>query len=265
MIRSLARLGAYCSSHHFPGTDPHPFTDPPASKLPNHVYSFSEKAFAKHYESYAAGIFEHNKNFLMRVYPFGLRFSSSNADPIDFWKRGVQLVALNWQKCDEGVMLNEGMFAGEGGYVLKPDGFRPGQPPPVFRKLDLTVTVIAAAGLPLPAESDKPKHFEPYVKVEVHTPRDVKENVKRKTKAKRGIECVWDSTLEFKAVEGIIDRLTFVRFKVHDEEIGIDDLSSWACVRLDRLRLGVRVVRLFDNQGRHSAGVLLVRVEKRVY
>ena len=38
----------------------------------------------------------------------------------------------------------------------------------------------------------------------------------------RGIECVWDSTLEFKAVEGIIGKLAFVRFKVHDE-VGTDE------------------------------------------
>jgi hypothetical protein len=29
---------------------------------------------------------------------------------------------LNWQETDEGMMLNEGMFAGTGGYVLKPQG-----------------------------------------------------------------------------------------------------------------------------------------------
>ncbi|KAI5857544.1 PLC-like phosphodiesterase [Tricharina praecox] len=268
VIRPLARLGAYCSSHHFPGnTYPQPFTEHPTSRLANHVYSFSEKVFAKHHETYAQAIFEHNKKYLMRVYPFGLRFSSSNADPTEFWKRGVQLVALNWQKCDEGMMLNEGMFAGEGGYVLKPPGFRPGDAPPVFHKLDLTIDVIAAANLPMPEEDDKAKSFEPYVKVEVHTTNENAKSadVKRKTKAKRGIECVWDTTLEFKAVEGVIEKLTFVRFKVHDEELGRDDLAAWACIRLDRLQEGVRLVRLFDNEGRHSKGVILVRVSKRVY
>ena len=33
------------------------------------------------------------------------------------------MVALNWQSWDKGMMLNEGMFAGEQGWVLKPDGF----------------------------------------------------------------------------------------------------------------------------------------------
>lgn len=268
VIRPLAQLGAYCSSHHFPGnTHPEPFTRHPTSLIANHVYSFSEKMFAKYHEAYAAAIFEHNKKYLMRVYPFGLRFSSSNADPTEFWKRGAQLVALNWQKCDEGMMLNEGMFAGEGGYVLKPPGFRPGDAPPVFHKLDLTIDVIAASNMPLPEDDDTARGFEPYVKIEVHTTNENARasDVKRKTKAKRGIDCVWDTTLEFKAVDGIIEKLTFVRFKVHDSELGRDDLAAWACVRLDRLQQGFRLVRLFDNEGRPSKGVILVKVSKSVY
>ncbi|KAA8894591.1 PLC-like phosphodiesterase [Sphaerosporella brunnea] len=269
MIRPLSRLGAYCSSRHFPGgVVAEPFTEHPTSKIPNHVYSFSEKVFAKHHAQWARGIFEHNKSYLMRVYPFGLRFSSSNADPTEFWKRGVQLVALNWQNCDEGMMLNEGMFAGEGGYVLKPPGFRPGDAPPVFKSLDLTIEVLAAANLPLPDKGDTAKRFEPYVKVEVHTASDIppkSSDTKKKTKAKRGIECTWDQKLDFRAVDGIVEKLTFVRFKVHDEEFGKDDLAAWACVRLDRLQEGLRVVRLFDSNGNHSKGVLLVRVVKRVY
>lgn len=270
VIRPLGRLGAYCSSHTFPGkgSHPFPFTGHPTSLIPNHVYSFSEKVFAKHYTEFGSDLFEHNKRHLMRVYPFGLRFSSSNGDPTEFWKRGCQLVALNWQKTDGGMMLNEGMFAGEGGYVLKPDGFRPGQGAPVYRKLDLTLEIIAGSNIPLPEKDDKAKRFEPYVKVEVHTAGDLvakAADVKRKTKAKRGIDPVWDAKLEFKGVGGIIDKLTFLRFKIHDEELGHDDLSAWACVRLDRLQEGIRVVRLFDNHSNHSKGVLLVRVSKRVY
>ena len=27
-----------------------------------------------------------------------------------FWRKGVRMIALTWQKCDQGMMLNEGMF-----------------------------------------------------------------------------------------------------------------------------------------------------------
>lgn len=37
------------------------------------------------------------KNNVMRVYPFGLRFDSSNLDPTKAWAYGAQLAAINMQ------------------------------------------------------------------------------------------------------------------------------------------------------------------------
>ena len=34
---------------------------------------------------------------------------------------GSQVAALNWQRYDKGVQINEAMFVGSGGWVLKPD------------------------------------------------------------------------------------------------------------------------------------------------
>ena len=55
------------------------------------------------------------------------------------------------------------------------------------------------------------------------------------------------------------------RFKIHDDEIGKDDLAAWACIRLDRLQEGYRFVHFMDAQGVESQGVLLVRVEKSLF
>ena len=52
------------------------------------------------------------------------------------------------------------------------------------------------------------------------------------------------------------------RFKIQDDEIGKDDLAAWACIRLDRLRSGLRFVHLLDAAGEESPGVLLVQVAK---
>lgn len=49
------------------------------------------------------------------------------------------------------------------------------------------------------------------MKVEVHPTGGVDLEIKRKTKAKRGIECTWDELLEFKGVEGVVPELSFVR------------------------------------------------------
>lgn len=52
------------------------------------------------------------------------------------------------------------------------------------------------------------------------------------------------------------------RFKINDDEIGKDDLAAWACVRLDRLQTGYRLVHLWDAFGNPSDGVLLVHIDK---
>ncbi|KAK2955080.1 putative 1-phosphatidylinositol 4,5-bisphosphate phosphodiesterase delta-4 [Blattamonas nauphoetae] len=65
----------------------------------------------------------HTQTHLMRIYPVGTRFNSSNYDPIPAWKCGCQLVALNMQTVDRPLLLNFGLFGGiggNGGFVLKP-------------------------------------------------------------------------------------------------------------------------------------------------
>jgi phosphatidylinositol phospholipase C delta len=41
-------------------------------------------------------------------------------DALKMWRAGSQVVALNWQHNDRGMQLNEAMFVGSGGWVLKP-------------------------------------------------------------------------------------------------------------------------------------------------
>ncbi|KAK7202587.1 PLC-like phosphodiesterase [Myxozyma melibiosi] len=63
----------------------------------------------------------HNSAYLMRIYPNGYRFNSSNPYAPLYWAYGAQIVALNWQKVDKANMLNRALFEGTGGYVLKPN------------------------------------------------------------------------------------------------------------------------------------------------
>ena len=70
---------------------------------------------------------------MVRTYPKGTRFDSSNYDPMAMWTCGVQLVALNFQKPDLFMHLNQGFFRNNGGcgYILKPKVMRcedPGGP-----------------------------------------------------------------------------------------------------------------------------------------
>lgn len=64
-----------------------------------------------------------SKTNLTRVYPFGLRVTSSNADPMDAWEHGVQVAAINMQGRDRPVWISKAIFSRNGGcgYVKKPD------------------------------------------------------------------------------------------------------------------------------------------------
>lgn len=287
IIEALSALGVYTRSYHFKDLSS------PEATAPCHVFSLSEKKFMDVHETVGPTLFSHNRNYLMRAFPSGTRVSSSNLDPAVFWRSGVQIVALNWQKYDAGTMLNEGMFAGSSGWVLKPKEYRGqqhGQNAIVsnesqgdaiaHKTLFLSIEILAAQNLPLPIGDDKPDGFRPYVKCELHVEKPEERTTapiegggkskdgeyKTKTKSSRGIHPDFGGQrverVEFLNVSGVVEELSFVRFKVQDDELGKDDLAAWACIRLDRLRTGYRFVHLLNAAGEISQGSLLVNVQK---
>jgi hypothetical protein len=176
----------------------------------------------------------------MRTYPHGLRVSSTNLDPSVYWRKGVQMVALNWQKWDKGMMLNEGMFAGEGGWVLKPEGYRsissqakfmgvPGtsQADSIsYKTLNLKITVFAGQDIPLPEGDEDPKRFRPYLKCELHVEkaeekgRDSAESGgkskggrhRSRTQSRKGVNPDFQNeVLEFAGADRVVEELSFLR------------------------------------------------------
>lgn len=194
------------------------------------------------HESEGPTLFSHNRNFLMRAYPSGMRISSSNLDPAVFWRKGVQMVALNWQKCDEGAMLNEAMFTGTGGWVLKPRGYRgsigggrtklstESQADAITHyTLDLSITVIAGQRIPLPIGDSRPGSLRPYVKCELHVEKPEERSgqsieggglakdgeYKRHTRTSQTIDPDFGlERLDFVGVPGVAQELSFVRLVV---------------------------------------------------
>ncbi|KAL3455264.1 PLC-like phosphodiesterase [Aspergillus heterothallicus] len=254
------------------------FTQPEA-KVPGHVFSLSERAARQADEKYGKALFEHNRKYFMRIYPYGLRVDSSNLDPTFFWRRGAQIVALNWQNADKGMMLNQGLFAGEQGWVLKPQGYRSTEPesaPISRRKIDLSIEVLAGQDLALPPGDTSVKGFKPYVACYLHaeSPEDAangpagddstdseKTSYKRVTKSSEGTHPDFGfQKLQFPTLSGVVDELTF---KIKDDEIGRDSLASWTCIRLTRLQQGYRVIRLHKLDG-SDGGYLLVRITKTI-
>lgn len=45
---------------------------------------------------------------------------------------------------------------------------------------------------------------------------------------------------------------------------GWPDRTAWACIRLDRLQEGYRLIKLKDDDGYTTDGVLLVKIEKKL-
>jgi phosphatidylinositol phospholipase C, delta len=101
-----------------------------------------------HLPSPLASLIHHASHHLRRIFPKGTRISSSNLDPSQFWRTGSQVVSLNWQRYDRGMQMNEGLFAGTPGWVLKPDILRrkaEGYTPPASRRVRLKGQVIGAS------------------------------------------------------------------------------------------------------------------------
>lgn len=166
----------------------------------------------------------------MRIYPYAFRVTSSNLDPTFYWRRGAQLVALNWQNLDKGMMLNHGMFVGSHGWRLKPSGYRSSEGPTdiiMRRSLTLSLEIYAAQDLSLPQGDHSEKGFRPYVNCQLHVEEpegDVtadqddassdteKSSYRRCTKSSSGRNPDFEGQkLEFPTVTGIVEELSFLR------------------------------------------------------
>ncbi|EOA90495.1 uncharacterized protein SETTUDRAFT_103408 [Exserohilum turcica Et28A] len=183
ITKELGSLGVYTRGVKF--TD---FASMEANTF-NHVFSINERAFDKLTKPGAREkhlLEEHNMRCLMRVYPHAFRINSSNFDPLKFWRRGVQMAALNWQTYDLGQQLNEAMFAGgddRTGYVLKPAALRLESQTPVIghrkapkKEVKFTVQIISAQQLPRPRGLGQEANINPYVEFEMYCAEDMGAN-----------------------------------------------------------------------------------------
>ena len=183
IIPELGRLGVYAQGIKYNGFSA------PECKSPSHIFSFSENTFDKlctKTTDTKALLEKHNTRYLMRVYPGATRFDSSNFNPLQAWRRGVQMAALNWQTYDVNQQINEAMFAAgpdRVGYVLKPEELRHAKHLPIADTLPeapekkdkkgrkivkFTVDVISAQRLPRPHKQDPKSEMNPYVEFEMY-------------------------------------------------------------------------------------------------
>lgn len=185
MIKSLGDLGVYTQGLKFQGFSSE------NSQLYNHVFSVAERQFENlcRDQEMKVQLEKHNMRYLMRVYPSGFRIKSTNPDPLVFWRRGAQMVALNWQTYDLGMQMNGAMFASGSdrfGYVLKPKELRypkvldetnagperSGIEKMQRRLIRFSVDMISAQQLPQPRGTGPETTFDPYIEIEMFSAED---------------------------------------------------------------------------------------------
>jgi phosphatidylinositol phospholipase C, delta len=271
----LGALGVYCAGVKFSGFDT------PDAKAYNHIFSFMESSFEKHSRSKESkkAMDRHNMRYLMRVYPDRYRYNSTNFDPLQYWRRGVQMAALNWQTYDLGMQLNQAMFEGgtdQSGYVLKPSELREIQVMPggwsgkrERKEVSFTIDVISAQQLMRPTNMPANRTVDPYVEVEVfhsNDKRDKKESGSKlppitdsplkfctRVRGENGFNPIFDNRFHFKVTTKYPD-LVFVRFSVKmspNGEAYSDKAQPVATytAKLSALKQGYRTLPLFDHNG----------------
>ncbi|KAK6086549.1 phosphatidylinositol-specific phospholipase C [Seiridium cupressi] len=230
ICENLSALAVYTHSEHFKTFESQ------AAKTPSHIFSISENRILDLHTTKHKEMFLHNRHYFMRAFPKGLRYDSSNMDPSLFWRKGVQMVAMNWQSWDEGMMLNEGMFAGEQGWVLKPPGYRSEDVATTsfddipHHTLNLRIVVLAGQHIPLPLEgtssgSGNTRSFRPFVKCELHIEKQedrpgvegLTRTITRKQQTSPGKTDHPDfgsskNMFEFINVPNVVDQLSFLRW-----------------------------------------------------
>ncbi|KAI5461620.1 PLC-like phosphodiesterase [Mariannaea sp. PMI_226] len=276
-IKALGDLGVYCAGVKFAGFDA------AEAKQYNHIFSFMESSFSKHSRAkdQKMALDLHNLRYMMRVYPDRTRITSNNFDPLLYWRRGVQMAALNWQTFDLGMQINRAMFEGGkdfSGYVLKPAELRDIQVLPFNPDLaggkkerkvvSFTIDVISAQQLMRPANLPGSKSMDPYVQVEVFHASDKGEKKKKESNLsldldspqkfqtnivrENGFNPMFDGKFKFKVTTKHPD-LVFVRWSVKLSSDGENynerpPVATYTA-KLSNLKSGYRTLPLLNHAG----------------
>lgn len=284
ITKALGDLGVYCLGIKFRGFDD---SD---CKIFNHILSFKERTFLNNSNTKVSkdALFRHNMRYLMRVYPGQHRLTSTNFDPLIYWRRGVQMAALNWQTFDLGMQFNQAMFAGGkdgSGYVLKPRSFREIQmvsdelaTKRERKNVSFTIDIISAQQLMRPINLGERRTVDPYIEIEVFLADDKRDKqdangqplrgpLKYRTQVIRenGFNPAFDKKFSFDVRTKYPD-LVFVRWSVKLSDGGnYNDRSPAVAMytaKLTSLKQGYRTLPLLDHNGdRYLFSTLFCRIK----
>nr|VDC69889.1 unnamed protein product [Brassica rapa] len=235
--------------------------------------SLSEQELDRTCSSNSQDVVRFTQRNILRIYPKGTRFNSSNYKPLSGWIHGAQMIAFNMQGYGKSLWLMHGMFRANGGcgYVKKPnflmkkgfhdEVFDPRKKIPVKETMAfniLNVKVYMGDGWRLDFSHT---HFDSYSPPDFYTkvyivgvPAD---NAKRKT---RVIEDnwypIWDEEFSFPLT---VPELALLRIEVSEYDMSDkDDFGGQTCLPVSELRPGIRSVPLYDKKGEKMKSVKLL-------
>lgn len=276
IIPELAELGVYAQS--VKPVDNSWFEELQMKDGPHHhLINVSESGLLSLMPEFNQKVGKHNAHSLMRVFPKGTRISSKNLKPVPFWGVGAQVCALNWQTFGVSLQLNEALFAGTDGYVLKPASLRSGGDGSVTngRRKRLRLHVAGATDIPLPEGRDA-DDIKPYVTASLIHPTDREGDGlanKRRTRDYRQhklgflhrgenpprTDPIWDETLEWDYEDS---ELVFLRMLIKsDDAFAVNPVFALATVRVLYAAEGWSFIRMLDLKGRETKCSLLVKFE----
>lgn len=272
IIPELAELGVYAQSVK-PANNS--WYESVLENAPHHqLINVSESGLKTHMPMQSSKIAIHNSRNLMRVFPKGTRISSNNLHPVPFWGVGAQICALNWQTFGAAAQLNEALFSGSSGYVLKPPALRSGGSGVLDtgRKRKLRLHVAGATDVPLPKE--RADEIKPYVTCTLVHPDDLENKPpKRKTSAYKphkltnflrsenppATDPVWEEVLEWEYAD---NELVFLRLLIKsDDSYAANPTFAVAALRLSYAVPGWNFLRMLDLKGHETKCTLLVKLE----
>jgi phosphatidylinositol phospholipase C delta len=274
IIPELADLGVYAQSVK-PGSSAW-YEREGIPNAPHHpLVNLSESGLVSHMPAASDKIARNNAQHLMRVYPKGTRISSRNLKPVPFWGVGAQICAMNWQTFGASMQLNEALFSGSDGYVLKPAALRAGGNGKLDtgKKKRLRLHIGGATDVPVPTDR-KADDIKPYVTCTLVHPDDLEgEPPKRKTSAYKqhkigflhggnnppSTDPFWDETLEWEFED---NELVFLRILIKsDDSFARNPIFAVAAVRLMYVVDGWTFIRMLDLKGRETRCTVLVKFE----
>eukprot|EP00246_Nothoceros_aenigmaticus_P015284 TRINITY_DN6274_c0_g2_i1.p1 TRINITY_DN6274_c0_g2~~TRINITY_DN6274_c0_g2_i1.p1 ORF type:complete len:561 (+),score=109.82 TRINITY_DN6274_c0_g2_i1:217-1683(+) len=230
--------------------------------------SLSEPQLEKASKDYADLVVKFTQKNLLRIYPKGIRFNSSNYNPLVSWTHGAQMVAFNMQGYGRPLWLVHGFFRANGGcgYIKKPDfllsseGWNPRQPGPP--KIIIKAKVYLGAGW---YEKFSRTHFDNYSPPDFYARIGIA-GVKADTQMQKTktIEDDWLPKWEEEFELPVsTPELALLRVEVHEYDMSDkDDFAGQTCIPVTELKPGLRAVQLYDKKGVELTGVrLLVRFQ----